>query len=44
MAIPQLDMKASKFDVTLIVQEEKDSISAQFQYSTELFKPSTIAK
>lgn len=42
--MPHLDMKAAKFDISLIFQEEKDGIRAQFQYSNELFKHATIER
>ena len=39
-----LDPKVSKFDLTLFISEKDDSLSATFEYSTELFKESTIER
>lgn len=42
--MPHLDMKTAKFDLSLTMKEEGDRIEAEFRYSTELFKHSTIER
>ena len=39
-----LDTSTSKFDLTLVVRDDADGLSAVMEYSTDLFVPETIAR
>lgn len=41
---PGIDVKLSKFDLTLAMTETGDGLSAVFEYATDLFEPDTIER
>jgi tyrocidine synthetase-3 len=41
---PRRDNRTAKFDITLMLHEQPDTLHAMFQYSTRLFKEETIQR